>query len=173
MANCYVQSASLLPIPKEKLEEAKKIAYDAYLTCKITRACEELGVTSDKLHEYGISLATPEAAAETLEDYNVGVEYELTPQGVWIYGGEFFDSSYAEIIARELIEKLEIEEEFVCTWAVTCSKPRLDSFAGGGFGVRRGIPTVWVDAESEVRRRLKSKLESQVAGETAGVTENE
>lgn len=38
------------------------------------------------------------------------------------------------------MEELELDTTFILTYAETCSKARIDEFAGGGFRVKRGQP---------------------------------
>ncbi len=87
---------------------------------------------------------------------NGGTENPL----VWLYCKEYGNPDVAERIARELMEQLELDGMFVCSWSYTCSKPRLAEFGGGAFAMMRGCDTVWIDARTEAERKL---LNSKVA----------
>ena len=83
---------------------------------------------------------------------------EIKQRGVWFHGAESGDPDRAEAIARALVEELEIDEPFQCTWAYTCSKPRIDKFGGGALVVRRGRETIWIDALRSAQESDKIRL---------------
>ncbi len=83
---------------------------------------------------------------------------EVKGEGIWIYGEESIDYCHVEVLMRELVEMLHLDGVFVCSWAYTCTKPRIDEFGGGAFAVVRGHDTIWIDAAEEVVRLAKSKI---------------
>ena len=64
---------------------------------------------------------------------------------------------HVEQIARVIIEELEIDEPFYCSWSYTCEKPRIDQFGGGALVVQRGKDTKWVDAMNFVHEYIRQQ----------------
>lgn len=118
MANNYIQFSAFLPVPTEKRDQARAI---------VEREIEKLQADDD-------------------EGY-CGTNTRIESEGVWFHEDESGTPEHVEKIGRSLIEQLQIAEPFVCTWAYTCSKPRIDEFGGGAFLIRLGKPTLWCDAE--------------------------
>ena len=88
-----------------------------------------------------------EITAEIVEDEDyVGITVEVEEKGVWFYSEENANIEHVEIIARKLIDALQIDVPFYCSCAFTCSKPRIDEFGGACFVIVRGHPTHHVDA---------------------------
>lgn len=131
MADHYIESSSFLNIPREKLEIARNI---------VNRVVREL-----KDSEEGYCGCSAE------------IEGAVGPasSGVWFHGVESTNVEHVEMIARALIEELEIDEPFFCSWAFTCSKPRIDEFGGGAFVMKRGYQTYWCDARNHVEQQLE------------------
>lgn len=125
MANNYCHFSSWMDIPREK----KDLAGDV-----IAKAYEEL---EDSGFYFGGTL--------------VDIECDNTRCGVWFRDDESGDIEAVEFIARKLIDTLEIDEPFYCSYAYTCSKPRIDEFNGGAFVVKRYHETYWCDAMQTVR----------------------
>jgi len=103
-----------------------------------------------------LNLAQPiidRAIAEILSEYvNYNCCVEVQEAGVWFRDNKMnFDPDHAEKIARALIEELEIDESFYCSWAYTCSEPKINEFGGGAFVIQRGYETCWVDAGHHVQ----------------------
>jgi hypothetical protein len=101
---------------------------------KIGRAQAIIDKVEEELNRYGYC----ECQAEVMDD------------GVWFHGDESMDPEHVAEFARDLIEELEIDEPFYCSWAYTCSKPRVDEFGGGAFVIVRGKKTYWCDAMNHV-----------------------
>jgi hypothetical protein len=78
---------------------------------------------------------------------------EVEKGGVWFHGENI---DHIEMIARALIEELEIDKPFYCSWAYTCSKPRIGGFGGGAFVVARGKETYWCNAVNNVRQQYEN-----------------
>jgi len=121
MANNYTEGSAMLLIPKDKDEAAQAI---------IDRVTDEL---------------------ENSEEWECCCVAELHEGGVWFHANESLDPEHVAVIARALIDELEIDEPFFFSWAYTCSKPRLDEFGGGAFVIKRGYETAWVDAMSRIQ----------------------
>jgi hypothetical protein len=83
-----------------------------------------------------------------LEGSFLGFAYEFKGNGVCIFSQDEFNPEDAEIAARRLVDELEIDDPFVCSWSYSCSKPRIDEFGGGAFVVKRGYKTLWLDVQS-------------------------
>ena len=129
MANCYILSSSLLTLPEEKLDDARKILE------KVTNHLEE--DSEDGYVGYDASVIDNPA--------NI---HEAV--GVWIRHNESINTSHVEILARTLLEELDLPEPFIFSWAYTCDAPRSDNFGGGACCVQKGKPTLWVDAVREL-----------------------
>lgn len=129
MANNYTQFSAFLPVPADKMDLARIV---------IERETGRLYENDD--------------------DGYCGTKAELEADGVWFHAEESGTPEHVEIIARALVEELNIDEPFVCSWACTCSKPRIDEFGGGAFLIRRGKSTIWCDAERRVREAGEKRL---------------
>ena len=129
MANNYLEYSSFLNIPAEKIERAREI---------VAREIEKL--EDDDECGYCGTLA------------------EVENEGVWFHVEESGNTDHVEAIARALVEELELDEPFVCSWAYTCSSPRVDEFGGGAMVVRRGHETIWVDAMNAAQETDKARL---------------
>jgi len=129
MADNYCDSSSFLNVPPGKLDKAREI---------IARVEEEL---------------------ETGDEGYVGCQSQVLNDeercGIWFSGDESCNVEHVELIARALVDELELEGDFICSWAYTCSKPRIDEFGGGAFVIRRGVETLWCDARSEVEDKIR------------------
>lgn len=123
MANNYILSSSFLPLPEGKINRAQEI---------VDTVLDEMTHGDD-------------------EDGYCGCQVTVEEDGVWFSHDETINPEHVERLARALVEGLEIDEPFYCSWAYTCSKSRVDQFGGGAFAVRRGADTYWVDAMSHVR----------------------
>jgi len=131
MANNYCQGSSFLHIPKHDLERARKI---------IDRVVDDL----ECAHDYcGCHAVIDDDGSDT---------------GVWFYDEEYIEPTHVEKIARTLINELEIAKPFYCSWAYSCSKPRIDEFGGGAFVIVRGYETYYVDAQNHVRQARSNGL---------------
>lgn len=125
MANSYTESSSLLSIPKEKHSKAQEI---------IDRVKAEL---------------------ENGEEGYCGCHAIMQDSGVWFSGVESINPEHVELIARDLIEELEIDEPFFCSWAYHSDRPIVDEFGGGAFLIKRGYETYWCDARNHVEQQLE------------------
>lgn len=126
MANNYTEGSCMLVIPEDKREQAQVI---------LDREIKDLEETGD---EYCGCLA------------------DLDGNGVWFRSDESMTPEHVAIIARALIEELEIDEPFICSWAHTCSKLRQDEFGGGAFAMRRGHDTYWIDAAQAAWNHIRN-----------------
>lgn len=130
MANNYTQSSSFLPIGQDKIGRAQAI---------IDRVIRE--IESD---EEGDGFCC--------------CQVEVEVDGVWFHEDESVNPEHVAEIARALVDELEIDAPFFCSWAYTCSKPRIDEFGGGAFVIKRGCKTYWVDAMSAVEEAVKDGI---------------
>lgn len=134
MANNYTETSAFLDIPEDKRERAEAVLAEAR-----------------KLVEDDDPDMPGWCECET----------ELEKSGIWFYSYESVNPDHAEVIARHVIETLEIDEPFYMAWSHTCSKPRIDEFGGGAFVVMRGEPTFWVDAMYAVREHVRMVTEAR------------
>jgi len=128
MANNYCEFSAMLEIPEDKVAAAMTVAM---------RVCEELESDED-------------------EGY-VGCNVQYDKNGIWFSSdaGEG-NADHVERIAKAVLEEMEIDEPFYCSWAFTCSKPRIDEFGGGAMKVQRGKETMYIDAMSFVQGEVLS-----------------
>ena len=129
MANNYLEYSAFLEIPPAKIEQARAIV-----------AREIARLEADD--EWGYC----------------GTRADVEAEGVWFHAEESGNTDHVEAIARALVEELEISKPFCCSWAYTCSSPRIDEFGGGAMAVRRGHETVWVDALNAAQEADKVRL---------------
>ena len=129
MANNYLEYSAFLEIPPAKIGQARAIVERE--TAKL-KSEDEWG--------YCEAGAVVEA------------------KGVWFHAEESGNTDHVEAIARALVEELEISKPFVCTWAYTCSSPRIDEFGGGALLIRRGCDTIWIDAQECAIEADKARL---------------
>ena len=129
MANNYLEYSAFLEIPPAKIEQARAI---------IAREIAKLEADD----EWGYC----------------GTRADVEAEGVWFHAEESGNTDHVEAIARALVEELEISKPFCCSWAYTCSSPRIDEFGGGAMAVRRGHETVWVDALNAAQEADKVRL---------------
>jgi hypothetical protein len=113
-----------------------------------------LKIPEDKINRANEIIDRVIAELEEDEGY-CGCNVTVEKDGVWFCGDESINVEHVEPIARALIDELELDDEFICSWAYTCSKPRIDEFGGGAFGVKRGHDTIWVDATMDVIEKLR------------------
>lgn len=139
MANNYTETSSWLDIPADKVEAAKLI---------IERVSSIIEADENG---YGSC------------DCCADIEKHNERYGVWFHADETVNVEHAELIARALVEELDLPGPFYCSWAYTCSKPRIDEFGGGAFVLAKGVPTMWCDARSEVERQYTEYTGSQKA----------
>lgn len=130
MANNYTDTSSFLSLPASRLGAAREI---------IDRVTAELEDSED---------GACEVQVEVLE--------RGEGSGVWFHSEESVNMEHLAAIARALVEELEIDEAFVCSWSYSCSKPRIDEFGGGALVIKKGYETYWCDARSHVEGVLRT-----------------
>ncbi len=116
MANNYCESSSMLKLHDDQKEQAAVI---------IDRICDEL---------------------ENGEDGYVGFNATIEKNGVWIRHDESLTPEHVAILAKALMDELDIEGVFVFSWSYACDKPRIDEFGGGACAIKKGHEPYWVDA---------------------------
>jgi hypothetical protein len=125
MANNYQESSSFLEIPEDKVNRAQAI---------IDQVVKQM-----------------QEDDEDIADFGIGCQMVIEKSGVWFHGEENCNVESVAAITKELVEQLEIDEPFYCSWSYTCSKPRIDEFGGGAFVVQRGKDTYWIDSMCHVQ----------------------
>jgi hypothetical protein len=151
MANNYCQASSFLEVPEDKRELlTEQLLDEAYAAASRAVA-----------HMWDIDPDT-EPNDDWMQEVSTGLEYKTESSGIWLGDDESFNPDAAAAFARVIIDRLELDEPFYCTWAEFCSKPRIDAFGGGGFVVKRGFKTFFTSAVYEVENAvLKDKLEKE------------
>lgn len=83
-------------------------------------------------------------------------EWSLEQDRLWMYSEESFNADFVASVVAELFKKFPREEGFAFTWALTCSKPRLDEFDGGACVVSGdGERVEWMCAGNWARQKLE------------------
>jgi len=65
-------------------------------------------------------------------------QYNIESDGVWAYAEEYGDPERLSEIVAAYQQQFDRQDGWILTWAQTCSKMRLDEFAGGAVAVYRG-----------------------------------
>jgi hypothetical protein len=122
---------------------------------KIPKAAEIVEKTEEDFNSISRSL-----------DYNTRIitdglyQAEKECGGIHIFGNHnYADVDNIEQLAKTLVEDLELEGIFVCSWADTTEPCIADGFDGGAFAIQRGHETVWIHASTEalVQAQMMSK----------------
>ena len=117
MANNYLQFSIMLPLPEsEGAQEAVKAFYDEFQ--KQRDEAEGSGDPDDWDEKYDL-------------------QSELSDGKVWIYADETGSLEAVVEFIQEYLEHFQIDGGVYFSWAETCSKPRVNEFAGGAFLVTR------------------------------------
>ena len=122
MADSYCESSSMFEIPRGKEDKAKEILES--ISGQLMEENDYVGYKAD------------------FEDMGDG------QLGLWIRHDESINPEDVELLAKALVEGLEIDEPFFFSWSYTCSKPRINEFGGGACAVKRGLESRWFDANS-------------------------
>ncbi len=141
MANNYQETSSFLNIPPDKIHLARSIC---------SRVEEEI--------------------CETDEGGYCNCEWSIEPDGVWFKADESFDPDHVEQIARALVEELDLDGYFLCSWCYLCSKPRVDEFGGGAFILAKGMPTYWVSPQYDCIKHYENSSLRRHQNELLGYT---
>ena len=64
--------------------------------------------------------------------------YEIESDGVWVYAEEYGDPECLAEIVAVYQRQFDRQNGWILSWSQTCSKMRLDEFAGGAVAVYRG-----------------------------------
>ncbi len=131
MANNYCQSSNFITVPAAKLKQAQQI----------------IEKIEDKL--------------ESSSDGYVGFEAKIEKNGVWIHDDESITPTHVELLVRTLVEELNLPGIYICSWAYTCSKPRINEFGGGAFAIQKRCNTVWIDAAIEAKHKILQMSNNQ------------
>jgi hypothetical protein len=111
-----------------------------------------VSIPADKLKQ-AEEIAASVAVELDYDDGGVGYTAEFRPDGVWIHHDESVNCEHMERLVKALVESLDLEGVFVCSWAYTCSSPRINEFGGGAFAVQKGKDTIWIDAVTEAKKQ--------------------
>lgn len=136
MADYFTSMSSILNIPMDQLEKARVVLDDIvqHIVDEDEGYC---GVDVD-LRIDGGGAWIGKADQTELRGY------------IW-FRGDQVSIDHVEIIARKLVEELDLPQPFLCSWANTCSRLRVDEFGGGAMRIEKGKPTFYVDAFDMVK----------------------
>ena len=146
MSDHYVHSSNVLLIPASKVDEAQKIIDSAIIELKKLE-----GIDDDDIVDVDV---------EILEEGD-GTPVGSPNRAVWIYGERMFSPNQAAFIVQKLMDGLNIDGRFVCSYCWRCDKPEVGQFGGGAFVAQKGKPTVFVDAVDEAVRKADLHLSKE------------
>lgn len=72
-----------------------------------------------------------------------GFRFQFEDNDLWIYTEEYGDLDNLSLIMEAFLEKFRPKDQFVLTWAETCSKPRPSEFGGGRMRVTANETKYW------------------------------
>jgi len=141
MANNYCQFSEFLELPRGFEKRAQAIL-------------EELQELADE---------------EDIEELPFGfnINWEVDRSGVWFYTEESGDPETLVYAVQRLMKAFDIKKPFIASWAFTCSKPRLEEFGGGAVAVWQDH-VEWIDARSEIQKRVERREKRKKAKQRKG-----
>jgi len=90
-------------------------------------------------------------------------DVEIDGSDVWIHGEENFCPDEATDLVQLLLDELEIDIPIIFAWANTGGMSRTDEFGGGACLVRRGLPEVFINPETELQKLLEKENNENTA----------
>lgn len=112
-----------------------------------------------------------EAELEEAEGCDLGFDMEADPESgpgaLWIFSESYGDTEHVTAFVLACAEAFELTGRWGFTWALTCSKPRLDGFGGGAqvidLTARKSLN--WIDCDHwlAVQLDLKAKPDEGVS----------
>ena len=86
--------------------------------------------------------------------------------GLWIHSEENGDPEQVITFVLRCAEAMHLTGRWGFTWALTCSKPRLDGYGGGAqlldLGQRKSI--AWIDCSTWVDERTQAVVDDDASG---------
>ena len=61
------------------------------------------------------------------------VDHESGPGALWIHADEYGDPEHVARFVLRCADALDLKGTWGFCWSLTCSKPRIDGFGGGGL----------------------------------------
>lgn len=112
-------------------------------------------------------------ALDKAEGTDLGFEMEHDPASgpgaLWIYSDGYGEPEHVITFALACAEAFALKGRWGFTWALTCSKPRLDGFGGGAqlldLGERRSL--AWTDCDHWLAAQL-DPVSDPIDGVTLG-----
>ena len=127
MANNYLQFSVMLPLPEsEGAQEAVKAFYDEFQ--KQRDEAEGSGDPDDWDEKYDL-------------------QSDMSGGEVWIYAEESGSVEAVAEFIQEYLKHFQMDGGVYFSWAETCSKSRVNEFAGGAFLVTREQKFVTVSSD--------------------------
>ena len=99
-------------------------------------------------------------ALEEAEGTDLGFEMEHDPASgpgaLWIYSDGYGEPEHVIAFVLACAEAFALEGRWGFTWALTCSKPRLDGFGGGAqlLDLRQRRSLAWTDCDHWLAAQL-------------------
>ena len=112
----------------------------------------DVGTSENATSADGIRQQLEASIGET-DDCELGFEMEFdparSPGTLWIYSDGYGEPEHVITFVLACAEAFDLSGRWGFTWALTCSKPRLDGFGGGAqlvdLGARKSL--AWLDCD--------------------------
>lgn len=122
MANNYSQFSFMLPPPGDMSCASVKEALESWASrWLLNKAMAESDMLDGK-----------EGASESYYHEFYGVDIAVQEGGIWVYAEENGDAYNAACFAQAYLHEFGLDTAVYFSWADTCSKMRINEFAGGG-----------------------------------------
>lgn len=80
---------------------------------------------------------------------------------IWFQGCDANAIDTLEIIAKALIEELEVDDPFFVSWSISSDLMRVDAFSGGAMCVSRGRETIRINTMDCIIAQYQKICESE------------
>jgi hypothetical protein len=65
--------------------------------------------------------------------FEMEIDHETGPGALWIYSDEYGEPEHVTRFVLRCAEAFDLKGAWGFCWSLTCSKPRIDAFGGGGL----------------------------------------
>ncbi len=114
-----------------------------------------------------------ERDGEAAIGFDLAIETEPGPGGLWISGDEYGDPEHVIQFVLKCAEAFDLNGTWGFCWAYTCSKPRLDGFGGGAqiIDLTNRTSKDWVDLVEWVLLRDVDHVTDPETGEATAFSQ--
>ena len=105
--------------------------YFCQFSCVLDVGSSESAEHADAIRgELAAELDRHEGAALGFE---MEIDHETGPGALWIHADEYGEPEHVTRFVLRCAEAFDLEGAWGFCWSLTCSKPRIEAFGGGGF----------------------------------------